>query len=107
MSTDRSITDATFISEVLEHRALIVVDFWAPWCGPCRSMSPVLDKIAQENAATLSVVKLNVDNNPETVQKYGVTSLPTILVFRDGVVVKRVMGARPKSILDAELAEFL
>lgn len=107
MSTVRSITDATFTSEVLEHRALIVVDFWAPWCGPCRAMSPVLDKIAQENAGTLSVVKLNVDNNPETVQKYGVTSLPTIFVFRDGVVVKRVMGARPKSILDAELAEFL
>jgi len=106
MST-RSVTDATFQSEVLESEKPIMVDFWAEWCGPCRAVSPILDRIAEENSEKLDIVKLNVDENPELAMKYGITSIPAMYVFKGGEVVKRVIGAKPKPMLEADLAEFL
>jgi thioredoxin 1 len=107
MSSTKTVTDATFRSEVLEHEKPILVDFWAQWCGPCRAVSPILDKIAEENTGKLSIVKMNVDENPETAEKYGIVSIPSMLVFDGGEVVKRITGAKPKPALDADLTEFL
>ncbi len=103
----KEVTDASFQSDVLEHDKPIMVDFWAEWCGPCRAVSPILDKIAEENADKLDIVKLNVDDNPETAMKYGITSIPAMYVFQNGEIVKRVIGAKPKPALEADLAEFL
>jgi thioredoxin 1 len=105
--TAREVTDANFQQEVLESEKPIMVDFWAEWCGPCRAVSPILDAIATEHADKLSIVKLNVDDNPETALKYGITSIPAMYVFRDGEIAKRVIGAKPKPALEADLAEFL
>ncbi len=102
-----SVTDADFASTVLASDKPIMVDFWAEWCGPCRAVSPILDKIAEEHADKISIVKLNVDDNPETAMKYGITSIPAMYVFRDGEIVKRVIGAKPKPALEQDLAEFL
>jgi len=103
----KDVTDATFADEVLASDKPIMVDFWAEWCGPCRAVSPILDKIAEEHADKLSIVKIDVDNNPETAMKYGITSIPAMKVFRNGEVVKTVIGAKPKPALEADLAEFL
>ena len=105
--TAREVTDATFQQEVLESEKPIMVDFWAEWCGPCRAVSPILDAIAHEHADKLDIVKLNVDDNPETAMKYGITSIPAMYVFRGGEIAKRVIGAKPKPALEADLAEFL
>ena len=107
MPSTKAVTDATFQSEVLDHKIPILVDFWAEWCGPCRAVSPILDKIAEENTGKLSIVKMNVDENPEAVAKYGIVSIPSMLVFDGGEVVKRITGAKPKPVLDADLTEFL
>ncbi|MFN3708352.1 thioredoxin [Microcella sp.] len=106
MST-RDVTDATFEAEVLKSEKTIMVDFWAPWCGPCRAVSPILDQIAAENADKIDIVKINVDDNPETAMKYQITSIPAMKVFQGGEVVKSVIGAKPKPALEADLAEFL
>jgi len=106
MST-RDVTDATFQAEVLNNEKTIMVDFWAEWCGPCRAVSPILDAIATENADKIDIVKLNVDDNPETAMKYQITSIPAMKVFKGGAVVKTVIGAKPKPALEADLAEFL
>ena len=106
MST-RDVTDATFESEVLQSEKTLMVDFWAEWCGPCRAVSPILDAIATENSEKIDIVKLNVDDNPETAMKYQITSIPAMKVFRGGEVVKTVIGAKPKPALEADLAEFL
>jgi thioredoxin 1 len=103
----KEVTDASFQSDVLDHDKPIMVDFWAEWCGPCRAVSPILDKIAEENSDKLDIVKLNVDDNPETAMKYGITSIPAMYVFQKGEIVKRVIGAKPKPALEADLAEFL
>jgi thioredoxin 1 len=103
----KEVTDASFQSDVLEHDKPIMVDFWAEWCGPCRAVSPILDKIAEEHSDKLDIVKLNVDDNPETALKYGITSIPAMYVFQKGEIVKRVIGAKPKPALEADLAEFL
>ncbi len=103
----KEVTDASFQSDVLDHDKPIMVDFWAEWCGPCRAVSPILDKIAEENSDKLDIVKLNVDDNPETAMKYGITSIPAMYVFKNGEIVKRVIGAKPKPALEADLAEFL
>ena len=106
MST-RTVTDASFADDVLASDKPIMVDFWAEWCGPCRAVSPILDKIAEEHAEKIDIVKLNVDDNPETAMKYGITSIPAMYVFKGGEVVKRVIGAKPKPALEADLADFL
>ena len=90
-----------------ESGKLVMIDFAAEWCGPCRAVSPILDQIASEHADKIDVVKLNVDDNPETAMKYQVTSIPTMKIFRGGEVVKTVIGAKPKPALEADLAEFL
>lgn len=107
MIRTKAVTDATFQSEVLEHDKPILVDFWAEWCGPCRAVSPILDKIAEENAGSLSVVTINIDENPATVEQFGITSIPSMLIFTQGEVVKRIIGAKPKPLLDNEVAEVL
>ena len=107
MSTALDVTDATFDDEVLKSDETILVDFWAEWCGPCRAVSPILDQIASEHAGKIRVVKLNVDDNPQTAAKYQITSIPAMKVYRGGEVVKTVIGAKPKPALEADLAAFL
>ena len=107
MSSARDVTDQNFDTEVLGSEKPIMVDFWAEWCGPCRAVSPILDQIATEHSEKIDVVKLNVDDNPETAMKYQITSIPTMKVFRGGEVVKTVIGAKPEPALEAGLQEFL
>ncbi len=97
MSEVKTLTDATFDTEVADAGTPMIVDFWAPWCGPCRMVGPVIDEIAQENGDKVSVGKLNVDENPATAQKYGIMSIPTIILFKDGEPAKKVIGARSKA----------
>ena len=107
MSTAVDVTDATFKAEVLDSEGTVLVDFWAEWCGPCRMVSPILDQIAAEHADKITIVKLNVDDNPETALKYQITSIPAMKVYRGGEVVKTVIGAKPKGALEQDLAEYL
>jgi thioredoxin 1 len=107
MSAARSVTDATFQDDVLNSEKTILVDFWAEWCGPCRAVGPILDQIAVEHADKIEVVKLNVDENPQTAAKYQITSIPAMKVYQGGEVVKTVIGAKPKPALEADLAAYL
>lgn len=101
------VTDANFQAEVVESDKPVLVDFWAPWCGPCRMVAPVLEEIAKERGEDLQIVKLNIDENPETAAKFQVMSIPTLIVFKDGEVAHKVIGALPKRRLDAELEPVL
>ncbi len=96
-----AVTKNTFEAEVLHSNVPVFVDFWASWCGPCRMFAPILDQIAEENPDTLKVVKVNVDEEPELAQQFGVMSIPTLVLIRDGKVVSTSVGVRPK---DAVLA---
>lgn len=101
------LTDATFDEEVAGSELPLVVDFWAEWCGPCRMVAPVLEQIAVEQTDKLRVAKLNVDQNPLVARRFDIMSIPTLLVFSEGIAKKRVVGAKGKSQLLHELAEFL
>lgn len=101
------VTDATFADEVLRSDKPVIVDFWAEWCGPCRMVGPVIDQIGEEYGDKVKVLKLDVENNPATAMKYGITSIPAIYVFKDGEVAKQTVGAKPKAALEQEFAEFL
>jgi len=101
------LTDSTFEEEVAGSDVTMVVDFWAEWCGPCRMVAPVLDQIAAENPGKVRIWKLNVDDNPASARKYQVMSIPTLLVFKDGVAKKRIVGAKAKAALMDDLSEFL
>lgn len=108
MSETKNVTDTSFANEVLNVKDQnIMVDFWATWCGPCRAVSPILDQIAAENPDKIKLVKLDVDANPEMSMKYGITSIPAMKIFRNGEVVKTIIGARPKAQLEADLADIL
>ena len=96
------VTDNNFQAEVLEHEKAVLVDFWAPWCGPCRVIAPSLEEIAGERI-DLKVVKLNTDENIQTASEYQIMAIPTLLLFRDGQVAKRIQGAMPKKRLEAEI----
>jgi thioredoxin 1 len=107
MSAARSVTDSSFEQDVLNSEKTILVDFWAEWCGPCRAVGPILDQIASEHSDKIEIVKLNVDENPQTAAKYQITSIPAMKVYQGGEVVKTVIGAKPKPALEADLAAYL
>ena len=96
------VTDNNFAAEVLESTTAVLVDFWAPWCGPCRIVAPHLEELNNERE-DLRVVKMNVDENPATAAKYGIMSIPTLIVFRNGQVAKQIVGALPKARLQQEI----
>jgi thioredoxin len=107
MATVTSTNDANFDTDVVKSDKITLVDFWAPWCGPCRAVAPVLEEIATEHADKLRVVKLNTDENPQVTGKLGITSIPTLHVYMGGEIVKTIIGARPKPVLLRELQPFL
>ena len=101
--TVTEVTDNNFQAEVIESDLPVLVDFWAPWCGPCRMVSPVIEEIAKERGEALKVVKLNIDENQETAVAFNVMSIPTLILFRHGAVAKTIVGAYPKRKLEEQL----
>jgi thioredoxin 1 len=101
--TISEVNDTNFQAEVIESETPVLVDFWAPWCGPCRMVAPVLEEIASEKGDALKIVKLNTDENQQTAIAYEVLSIPTLILFKNGQVAKKVVGAYPKRKLEAEL----
>ena len=107
MGATKIVTDETFEADVLKNGKPVLVDYWAEWCGPCRQVAPVLEAIAAEHGDKIDIVKLNVDDNPKVTQRYGILNIPTLGVFHNGEVVKELVGARSKSKLLDELADFI
>jgi thioredoxin 1 len=98
-----TVTDQSFATEVLNSTEPVLVDFWAPWCGPCRMLGPALEELAREFAGRVRVAKLNVDESPETAARFRIHGLPTILIFKNGQVIDRIIGLVPKKLLSARL----
>ncbi len=107
MSTAAQVTDSTFKQEVLDSQVPVLVDFWAPWCGPCRMVAPVVEEIAQQYNGQIKVVKLNTDENPNIASQYGIRSIPTLMIFKGGERVDMVVGAVPKTTLSNTLEKYL
>lgn len=107
MSAAVQVTDASFKQDVLESDIPVLVDFWAPWCGPCRMVAPVVDEIAQQYDGKVKVVKLNTDENPQVASQYGIRSIPTLMIFKGGQRVDMVVGAVPKTTLANTLEKYI
>lgn len=105
MSNVGEVTDATFEQEVLKSTLPVLVDFWAPWCGPCRAVAPVVEEIASEYSGKLKVLKINTDENPKTAQSYRISGIPSLMVFKNGQPVEQVVGAVPKSTLSSAISK--
>ncbi|EMD28049.1 thioredoxin [Amycolatopsis oliviviridis] len=102
-----TVTDKTFVDDVLTSEKPVLVDFWATWCGPCKMVAPVLEEIAAENGEKLTIAKLDIDANPNTARDYQVMSIPTLILFQGGKPVKQIVGAKPKAALLSDLADVL
>ena len=100
----QAFTDANFQTEVLNSDKLTVIDFWAEWCGPCRAIGPVIDELSKEYAGKVNVGKVNVDENPQTSARFGIQSIPTLLIFKNGQLVDQLQGALPRPIIEARLS---
>ncbi|ULP72267.1 thioredoxin [Nodularia sphaerocarpa] len=107
MTAAEQVTDSSFKQEVLESDVPVLVDFWAPWCGPCRMVAPVVEEIAKQYEGQIKVVKVNTDENPQVASQYGIRSIPTLMIFKDGAKVDMVVGAVPKTTLATTLEKYL
>jgi thioredoxin 1 len=107
MSNTAAVTDASFEQEVLKSDLPVLVDFWAPWCGPCRMVAPIVDEIAKEFDGQIMVYKLNTDENPNVASQYGIRSIPTLMIFKGGDKVDTVVGAVPKTTLSSTITKYL
>jgi thioredoxin 1 len=107
MSAAAQVTDSSFKQEVLDSDVPVLVDFWAPWCGPCRMVAPVVDEIAEQFVGQIKVVKVNTDENPSVASQYGIRSIPTLMIFKDGQRVDMVVGAVPKTTLATTIEKYL
>jgi thioredoxin 1 len=103
----KTVTDSTFDVDVLESDKVVLVDFWAEWCGPCKMVAPVLEEIAAEHSEKIVIAKVNIDENPRVAQTYQILSIPTMSVFQGGKVVAQIVGAKPKAALLKELEAYL
>jgi len=107
MAGTAEVTDATFEAEVLNSDKPVVLDFWAEWCAPCRQISPIINQLAEQYGDQIKVVKMNIDESPQTPGKYGVRAIPTVLAFQNGQVVQQLQGARPKAAFEEMISQLL
>ena len=104
MSSLNEVTDQSFESDVVKVQGKVLVDFWAPWCGPCRMQTPILEKLVASGAVNAKIVKLNTDENPEVARKFGIVSIPTLILFENGAEKERYVGVQPEAVLKSKLS---